>query len=293
MKREKSFHWRRFISLFIFLTFLVVALTGIILYLTPPGRVARWFDWRFLGLNKDQLQAVHTVSSFAFIFACVFHIFVFNWRVFLCYLKGQNSSGKKKLREISAALLLFLFLFLGSIFNWPPLNRVIGLGESLKNSWEKGYTAESGVQDQDRSLAAYIALYHQGDAREILDKMREMGLRVENLDITIKEIAVKNKKSPQQIAEFLEKIDEGKKENRPGRGTGRMNSKYLGGTGTGQMTIEEAALKHGLELGDLLNRLSAGGVKAEPGSRLNRIARENGLSVAELNDMITALSGEK
>jgi len=226
LKRENSFNWRRFVSLFIFLSFLVVALTGIILYLTPPGRVARWFDWRFLGLSKDQLQAVHTVSSFAFLFASIFHIFVFNWRVFLNYLKRSRPSAKPPVREISAALLLFLFLCLGSVFNWPPLSKVITLGESLKNSWEKGYQAESRIQDQDRTLAAYIELYLRGDARKILEKMREMGLRVEGLESTIREIANQNKKTPRQIAEFLETIDAGKNENRPGRRAGRMGSGY-------------------------------------------------------------------
>ena len=43
---------KRITSLTIMLAFLVMVLTGIVLYIVPQGRVAYWADWRLLGLSK-------------------------------------------------------------------------------------------------------------------------------------------------------------------------------------------------------------------------------------------------
>jgi hypothetical protein len=49
---KRGFHGRGFFSLLSFGGFIVLALTGIVLFIMPHGRVAYWTDWRFLGLTE-------------------------------------------------------------------------------------------------------------------------------------------------------------------------------------------------------------------------------------------------
>lgn len=50
---------RKITSLTAFLSFFMMLLTSVVLYLTPQGRVAYWADWRLLGLSKEQWGAIH------------------------------------------------------------------------------------------------------------------------------------------------------------------------------------------------------------------------------------------
>jgi hypothetical protein len=45
---------RRIISLTMFLCFIAMAYTGIMLFLCPQGKVAYWTGWRLLGFSKEQ-----------------------------------------------------------------------------------------------------------------------------------------------------------------------------------------------------------------------------------------------
>jgi hypothetical protein len=44
--------------------FLIVSFSGIILYMTPQGRVANWTNWTLLGLGKHDWSAVHINACF-------------------------------------------------------------------------------------------------------------------------------------------------------------------------------------------------------------------------------------
>ena len=45
------------------LSFLVSAVSGIILFVRPEGSLARWVGWSVLGLDKAQWEAVHIVRA--------------------------------------------------------------------------------------------------------------------------------------------------------------------------------------------------------------------------------------
>ena len=61
---RKPFSWKPFTSFFILLSFVVLLLSGVVLYVAPPGRIANWTQWQF-GLDKEQWQALHTVFAHA------------------------------------------------------------------------------------------------------------------------------------------------------------------------------------------------------------------------------------
>ena len=46
---------RRLVSFTALTSFVLLALTGIMLFLSPQGRVAYWSGWRLLGLSREQV----------------------------------------------------------------------------------------------------------------------------------------------------------------------------------------------------------------------------------------------
>jgi len=65
---------RRVITLTVLLSFVFLALSGIMLFLRPQGRVAYWSGWTLLGLSKDQYSAIHTTFMVLFLTVGVWHI---------------------------------------------------------------------------------------------------------------------------------------------------------------------------------------------------------------------------
>ena len=96
------FQWRAFVTLFVTLSFVLIAASGIVLYVSPPGRVAHWSLWTLGGLDKEAWQGVHTVFAFLFVLAGAFHLY-FNWRVFWSYLRSRLAAGIRMKRELALA----------------------------------------------------------------------------------------------------------------------------------------------------------------------------------------------
>ncbi len=78
----KIVKWRAIISLLLFITFIIVLLTGIGLYIAPPGWFVKSNGWKFLGLGKTPLEMLHTYVGFAMSGLIVIHI-VLNFKLWL------------------------------------------------------------------------------------------------------------------------------------------------------------------------------------------------------------------
>ena len=72
---------RGIISLLLMIVFFIVSLTGIGLHLAPTGRVARLAGWSFLGISKDTLTKIHTITGYIMIGLVIVHIML-NYGIF-------------------------------------------------------------------------------------------------------------------------------------------------------------------------------------------------------------------
>ena len=126
---RRPWHGRGLTSLLIGLIFLTLALSGLILYLAPPCRVARESGWTVFLLSKDQWNALHVIMACSFVIGGIFHVY-FNWRILVRYLILKRKFHLK--RETTTALLLFLVLFFGAVFDLPPFGYLTELTEEQK-----------------------------------------------------------------------------------------------------------------------------------------------------------------
>ena len=82
------YSWRALMSVLISLAFVVMLVSGVILFLSPPGRVANWSDWRMLGYTKHDWSDLHAWFAVVFVVAALLHT-VFNIRPLLSYFRSR------------------------------------------------------------------------------------------------------------------------------------------------------------------------------------------------------------
>ncbi|HHD92336.1 MAG TPA: DUF4405 domain-containing protein [Candidatus Portnoybacteria bacterium] len=78
---------RGILSSLLIIMFIIVVFTGIGLYLSPPGRIAKEMSWNFLGFNKWQLENLHALFGFLMSGMVVIHLLI-NYKMFLGEIKA-------------------------------------------------------------------------------------------------------------------------------------------------------------------------------------------------------------
>ena len=125
---------KKITSLSLGFAFLIMSYTGVILYIAPHGRIAKWLDWHFLGLDKGQYQDLHTTSMVTFLLFGILHIY-FNWKPIVSYMKDSSKKISFTKKEFLIAFLLNLLFIVGTITLIPPFKSFLDLGENIKSSW--------------------------------------------------------------------------------------------------------------------------------------------------------------
>jgi len=203
MTRKKRFHTRSFISFALFISMIWIFVTGTALYIAPPGRVAHWQFWTFLGFDKDQWQAQHTLFSYLFVVLACLHLFTLNWRNFWCYVVLKSRSGFRKSKEFVAAMLLMVLFFAGTIIEIPPFSSFFDLGESIGKTWEIDELKGPASHLENLSLERISNQYLETDVQEVIDKLHANQLIVQDKSQKLKDIAIANQLSPARIFSML------------------------------------------------------------------------------------------
>ena len=106
---------RRISSLTVLLSFILLFITIIVLYIVPHGRVAYWADWRLWGLTKEQWGNIHINIGLLFLLSIFLHIY-YNWKALLNYLKNKARQLTVLTWDFNAALVLTLIFAIGTYF---------------------------------------------------------------------------------------------------------------------------------------------------------------------------------
>ncbi|MEI6758728.1 MAG: DUF4405 domain-containing protein [Chlorobium sp.] len=142
---KRSFSWRVFTSFGLFLSFFIILVSGVILYIFP-GR-APGFVWEMFGLSKPAWQNQHIIFGFAFAILSLCHLFFINWKAFFSYLKSKTKAGLQSSRELIAIVVLTLLFGFGTFNKVQPFCGILDLGKSISNSWDN-----KGQQGPDKRV---------------------------------------------------------------------------------------------------------------------------------------------
>ena len=216
---KKAFSWRVFISFGLFIALLMMLVSGIILYISPPGRVANWTDWQMIGLTKRGWQNQHIIFGFAFLILSLFHLFFINWKAFLCYLKSKTKDGLNSPAELASIIILSSLFGTGTYYGIQPFSAVIKFGDTISSSWERQDT-QAPVPHAELMTLTQLAEQPRlgGDPAALKAKLEKAGLKVVSEDQTLTEIAVANNMTAEMVYEFIAPTETG--------GRGRMGQGF-------------------------------------------------------------------
>ncbi len=184
---------RNWISTFLFYATSLVILTGIVLYIMPPGRVAYWTDWRFLGLGKDQWEAIHILFGLFMIFLTIWHLY-FNWKPFKRYL-GSLKYPSKAFVYVTLITLIFVSL---AVKDLPPASWLMALRGQIKAFWGKPPVPPPIPHAELLSLEKLLKR-EKIPAERALSFLQTQGIKVPSIHINLKKLARMNHTTPAQL----------------------------------------------------------------------------------------------
>ncbi|WP_456409880.1 DUF4405 domain-containing protein [Oceanithermus sp.] len=152
-RKRYAFQWRAFVALLLFGVTLSLLISGLVLYVAPSGRVAKTVEWRLFWLDKDQWEALHTMTGYAFLVLFYYHL-VYNWRSILAYMRRKAKQAAQIRREFVWASLFTVLMLVGSVYNLPPVRAVMDFGATMNDFWEWWGTRQGYyVADEDEAHA--------------------------------------------------------------------------------------------------------------------------------------------
>jgi len=277
MLSKKAFRGRRFTTFLVVISFLVMTISGLVLYITPPGRVAHWTNWKFLGITKEGWGAMHTIFSLLFMIIAILHL-RYNWRVFLIYIRDKVKQSIRLRWEFLAAVLVSVIIFVGTLYNMPPFATIMGFGERIKHRWEETQSSPPIPHAELLSLEAFASQI-EITLSSAVEKLTSKGYKIEEPKKTLKEIASENKISAQHLYEIIT----GDSHQNSGREYG---GREFGVRGFGRQTLKDVCSEIGIPLNVGISRLKEEGIDAAENETMRDIASKYQLSPADLWDML-------
>ena len=192
---------RGFISLSVFWSFIIEFVSGLVLYIAPTGSVSRWTNLRVLGLNHSDWVELHTIFGYVLLFFAAIHI-IYNWKPIISYIKRKIHGGIRLRKEMIISLLLCSVLSAGIIFNMAPFQAFLDLEDTIRKSWP-GAASDPIASHAERLTFEEFILETDVDLRKAIEKMENVGYRLENTEILISEIMKEYDLAPIDIYEIV------------------------------------------------------------------------------------------
>lgn len=289
--KTKKFKIRAFTAMMMLWSFILETVSGVVLYIVPPGRVANWTNWKLWGLTKHGWGAVHTILGYVFLIFAILHIY-YNWKPIISYIKRKVSSGLRMRAEMTISVLVTVLITVLTIASIPPFSSVMDLGESLKNSWEDNQRQPFTAHAELLTLQEFVRQVDipLGEAVNILESK---GIKVDDPEAQVADIAARNGISPAQLYTYLRSTlsQEGKQKmdstvtGNQGRGMGAA------GGGLGWKTIEQVAGDLDLPIEKVMAILKEAGLEAKKSDVIRDAAERNGKRAFDLVNLIREKAG--
>jgi hypothetical protein len=264
-------NWRSFISLYIVFSGIIMLVSGVILYLAPAGRVAKWSHIAILGLEKEEWQVLHTIFTLFFIIASSFHLY-FNWKPFVSYLHKKTKEKISLKKELLLSLIVTLVIFFMALWNLPPFNYVMDYGEYLTESWADD-SNEPPVPHAEAMTFTELSAAIDMNVEDMLKNLRKNGIKASENEV-IKDVADRNSITPLELFKKMKTVNPANAE-----------TKYYG-SGLGRKSLAEVCKQLDIDLADALKKLKEAGIAANGETILKDIARDNGKNPGDIMDII-------
>ncbi len=275
--------FRRVVSLLSLLSFLLLMVTSVVLYIVPEGRVAYWANWTLWGMTKSQWTDVHLNLGVLFLAAFCLHLW-YNWGPLTSYMRNAARRMVVLTREFNVALVLTALVVAGTLWQVPPLSSIVALSESFKAQAARTY-GEPPYGHAELSTLRTFARQTGLDLERAMAALDAAGIDYRDADQTLKEIAEANAMPPKALNEIM----------RPAARTVEPGAAMpeIAPPGTGNRPLADLLAEYGLHFPVVQRYLADHGVPAEAGQTLKAIAEAAGKSPTDVYQLVRESAGEQ
>jgi hypothetical protein len=268
-------------SFFTLFGFLIMSITGLVLYIGPAGRVAYWTIWKFAGLSKDDWGNIHILSSILFIVAGAVHIY-FNWKPLMHYFQDKARKAVRLRKELAISLALSAWLIVSSVWPFPPLSYLLDFNTWLKDVWivEDHYEPPFGHAEL-LSLKTFSTKMDIDLDKAVLE-LKSNGIMFSGTDETLEDIARTNNTAPMDLYLMIKKFEPVPSPETLNSYTPESIEVEFSGTGIGNKSVASVCERLGLDTAIAVQRLSAAGMPSDLDKALKSVAESSGTDPIEV-----------
>jgi hypothetical protein len=282
-KPTRRFHGRAFISVMTALSFAAMSVTGVVLFVMPPGRIAYWTGWRMLALTKDQWDGLHIWFSLIFMVAALLHLYL-NWRSLLSYFRHKVRRVFALRTEWLTALVLCGIVGWGTLARVGPFSSLLTWNQAIKHGWD---TRANQAPIPHAELMTLNELAQKTEGLEIdtmVANLRAAGLAVPSPNIALGDLAEQAGLTPMRLYAIAAGQSVAPRAG-GGRGANRLGPQP-GGYGIGRLTLRQYAQQQNLDGQIAVQKLREKGFTATPEMTLREIAGTGGVHPSALRDLL-------
>jgi Domain of unknown function (DUF4405) len=282
--RKHRFQWRAFVSVTTMLSFLGMSVTGVALFVTPPGRIAYWTGWTLSGLTKDQWVALHIWCSLVFLVGAAFHLYL-NRKALVSYFRDRARQTFALRWEWVVSLAIGALVLVGTLAEIAPFSNVLALNERIKQRWDRP-TQRAPVPHAESMTLNEVAETVKGlDIETMIHNLQESGIEVKSSDAVVGELAQQNDMTPHRLYATATGGGQGVR----GRGGNRRffdGPSRRGGFGIGRLTLRQYCDQEQLDVGAAIAKLQRSDLEATPNTPIREIAADSGLHPSAIRDLL-------
>ncbi|SEA00095.1 protein of unknown function [Desulfuromusa kysingii] len=269
---------RRITSLTALISFVLLMVTSIILYIVPSGRVAYWAGYRLWSLTKEDWGAVHINLGVLLLVSILLHVY-YNWKAMISYLQNKSKQLRIFTADFNISLLVTLVVFFGTLAGIPPMSSIINFGAAITEKANLYYGEPPYGHAELSPLADFVDKV-KVDLDESMALLKQAGITVDSAAQTMQEIAEANGVSPQQIYAAMKPGSKGAANEMPEEAPG----------GTGNRTLAQICEMYQLDPKVIAHGLALKSITAEPQQSMKEIATANHLDPHTIYAEIYALA---
>lgn len=194
-----GFKWRSFVSFGMFFSFIVMVVSGLLLYIAPPGRVFRWTEWHLLWIDLEQWQALHTLFSYLFLAFAISHVFSMNWKILFSYFTRKTKKGLRRKKELISSSIVIIIFIAGTLLNFQPFKVVMDLGNGASGLWGKNIDYPPVAHAEEMTVEEIATVLLNIPSEEFVLRIEKAGFTIENPEQKLEEVCKLNKIAPYQF----------------------------------------------------------------------------------------------
>ena len=269
---------RKITSLTALISFVLLMVTSVILYIVPSGRVAYWAGYKLWSLTKEDWGAVHINLGVLLLVSILLHTY-YNWQPMISYMKNKSKQLRIFTPDFNISLIVTLVVFFGTLAGVPPMSSIINFGAAITDKANL-YYGEPPYGHAELSPLADFTYKIKVDLAESISLLKQAGITVDSETQTMQDIAAANGISPQQIYEIMKP---------EGKGTATEMPEEAPG-GTGNRTLAQICEMYQLNQKLIVQGLARKSITAEPQQSMKEIAAVNHLDPHTIYAEIFVLS---